>query len=228
MIQAIGIDPASGKETCIWHDGDYAFVKAQNVRSTLEKLLGENLNCMVAWDAPISFSHKSYSDRQIDKVTRAWVKENVALGRLEKSSVNALPFSGLSHWVISCQALGLPFGEQLKGLKLYEKMEFTGENGQFLIEVHPVVSMACLWLDHGVEEPFPIYKKSKEARSIIVKNLEFPNVCRENDDILDAYVAFLMSEMFIQQKSTSLYLPEEGSYVLPNGKSLNKLIKRKG
>jgi len=45
---------------------------------------------------------------------------------------------------------------------------------------------------------------------------------------LDAYVAFLMSEMFIQQKSTSLYFPEEGSYVLPNGKSLNELIKRKG
>jgi len=221
MTKAIGIDPASGKETCIWHDNDYVFVKAQNVRAELGGLIAESKNCIIAWDAPLSFSRESLSDRMIDKVTRAWVKKMVAEGRLDKGSVNALPFSGLSHWVISCESLGLPFGNSLPGLALYEHREFCGDEGQFLIEVHPAVSMACLWLDRDIDQPFPVYKKTnKDSRRIIVGNLGFPDVCIESDDILDAYVAFTMAESFINKSATSLFIPSEGSYVLPNGPAL--------
>jgi predicted nuclease with RNAse H fold len=222
----IGIDPASGKETCFWIDNDFAFVKAKDVRSTLQTLLEKYPSCMIAWDAPISFSRKSFSDRQIDRVARAWIKEKVMEGRLEKSSVNALPFSGLSHWVISCEALGLPFGKTLTNLKLYQEHSFGGDAGQFLVEVHPAVSMACSWLDIGIQEPFPVYKKSKEARRSIVENLGFPEACIESDDVLDAYVAYLMAESFLAGKSSSLCRPEYGSYVLPNGKAFDELSGR--
>ncbi len=226
MTIAIGVDPASGKETCIWKINDYVFVKPQKVRSVLEKILVENPNCIIAWDAPISFSDISYSDRNVDKVTRAWAKEKVKLGLLEKSAVNALPFSGLSHWVISCQALGFPFGKNLNNLKLYEETQFSGIQGQFLIEVHPAVSMACLWVDKGIKNVFPVYKKTKESRRIIVEELNLPEACIESDDILDAYVAFLMADMFIKRSATSLCQPANGSYVLPNGKSFSELSKK--
>ncbi|MDH5633209.1 MAG: DUF429 domain-containing protein [Gammaproteobacteria bacterium] len=228
MSIAIGIDPASGKETCIWHGNDFTFVKAQSVRSTLAALVDEHPNCVIAWDAPISFGRNSFSDRQVDKVTRDWVKEKVAQGRLEKSAVNALPFSGLSHWVISCEALGSPFGEKLNGLVLYPRKKFNGENGRHLIEVHPAVSMACLWLDNDVEETFPIYKKSKESRKVIVDGLSFPEVCIESDDILDSYVAYLMAESFVNGSSISVCEPAEGSYVLPKGAALDELNNRIG
>ena len=74
MHQPIGINPASGKETCIWFNDTYEFIKAQSVRSKLESLTqNSNINYVIAWDAPITFSENSYSDRVIDKITR---KEN--------------------------------------------------------------------------------------------------------------------------------------------------------
>ena len=145
---------------------------------------------------------------------------------MEKSSVNALPFSGLSHWVISCEALGIPYGEALSGLSLYEHSTFAGEQGQFLVEVHPAVSMACLWLDADIKEPFPVYKKSREARRSIVESLGFPDACIESDDVLNAYVAYLMAESFLVGKSTSLCTLEDGSYVLPNGEAFDELSGR--
>ena len=226
MIEAIGIDPAAGKETCIWHQNDYMFVRAQHVRLAIDKLLREYRDCIIAWDAPLSFAHSSFSDRKVDKATRSWVKEKVAQGRLEKSAVNALPFSGLSHWVISCEALGSPFGEKHNGLNLYPNSIFNGEQGQHLIEVHPAVSMACLWLDKNIEEPFPVYKKSKQARQVIVRALNFPEVCADSDDILDAYVAYLMAVSFADKKAVSVCEPKVGSYVLPSGNACNEIGSR--
>ena len=223
MTLAVGVDPASGKETCIWHNDDYTFVKPQAVRTALEAILEGSPDCLIAWDAPISFSVASYSDRLIDKITRRWVKSKVESGLLEKGAVNALPFSGLSHWVISCMSLGLPFGERIEGLSLYPEQACDHRSGANLLEVHPAVSMACMWLDREVEQLFPIYKKSKAQRKLIVETLDFPVVCIESDDILDAYVAYLMAGMFVENKAHSLCSPSAGSYVLPRGASFNEL-----
>ena len=223
MTLAVGVDPASGKETCIWIKGDYTFVKAQGVRPALQAILEENPDCLIAWDAPLSFSDDSYSDRLIDRVARRWVKAKVQAGLIDKGAVNALPFSGLSHWVISCVALGHPFGEKHQGLDVYPHREYRNGNGTHLVEVHPAVSMACLWLDNAVENPLPIYKKSKDSRKQIVAALGFPDVCIESDDMLDAYVAYLMAKMFIEKKAQFLCSPSSGGYVLPRGKSLSEL-----
>ena len=84
MNTPIGIDPASGKDTCIWINDSFKFVKPQKVRREIETLCNEYDKCVIAWDAPISFSLNSYSDRLIDKAARAWVKEKVDFGSLKK------------------------------------------------------------------------------------------------------------------------------------------------
>jgi len=223
MTIPIGIDPASGKETCIWYNGSFRLTKAQNVRDEIVSIIQQEGDCLIAWDAPISFSEKSYSDRVVDKITRAWVKSWVDAYCFEKNSINALPFSGLSHWVISCKALGLPFGKIISGLQLFPDSSYSPKSGSHVIEVHPAVAMGCMWLDAKIEIPFPVYKKTKEARKVIVNELSFPEICSESDDILDAYVAFLMADMFIENKSGFVNNPENGSYVLPFGTSYEQI-----
>lgn len=223
MTIPIGIDPASGKETCIWQGSSFKFVKAQNVRREIISILGPGENCLIAWDAPISFSHNSFSDRSVDRITRAWVKSEVEKGGFEKKSINALPFSGLSHWVISCQALGLPFGERIEELGFFDNQKFSNEIGSYVVEVHPAVSMGCMWLDAQLDIPFPVYKKSKESRKVIVQELAFPEACIENDDILDAYVAYRMADMFLKSEAGFVCNPNNGSYVLPYGDSFDQI-----
>ncbi len=225
MHHPIGIDPASGKETCIWLNDTYEFIKAQSVRAKLEGLTqNSDINYVIAWDAPISFSENSYSDRGIDKITRKWVKQKIELGIFDKKAINVLPFSGLSHWVITCKALGSPFGKPLpnSGIAVNKVYKHTSNNQ--IIEVHPAVTMGLLWADKQLEQPFPVYKKSKEARELIVSQLNFPGICAESDDILDAYVAHLTAEMFINKKAEHLCSPKHGSYVLPLGDAFNQLL----
>jgi hypothetical protein len=229
MSTAIGIDPASGKESCIWYNSSYQFVKAQGVREKICEILSQEENCFIAWDAPLSFHKSSYSDRKIDKITRAWVKSLVAEDKFEKSSINALPFSGLSHWVISCEALGYPYGDNIDGLSLYKKRNYnTSSPSHHIAEVHPAVSMGCMWRDLEIDVPFPVYKKSKDARKLIVEKLSFPEECIESDDVLDAYVAFLMADMFLKNTAAFVNSPVEGSYILPIGNSYDILATKFG
>ena len=225
MHQPIGIDPASGKETCIWINNTYEFLKAQSVRGKLERLTqNSNINYVIAWDAPVTFGEDSYSDRVIDKITRKWVKQQIELGVFDKRAINALPFSGLSHWVITCKALGSPFGEPLPNCDIAPDKAYNDTNNNQIIEVHPAVTMGLLWTDKQLEQPFPVYKKSKAARELIVEKLDFPDVCAESDDILDAYVAHLTAEMYINKNAEHLCSPKDGSYALPLGDAFNQLL----
>ena len=224
MHNSIGVDPASGKASCIWRGESFEFVRPQGVREKLESILSSTQEkYVVAWDAPISFSETSYSDRLIDKVARTWVKEKVASHVFEHKAINAMPFSGLAHWVISCVALGFPFGEPLAFTTIPEERGYANSNGHQVIEVHPAVSMGVMWADKEIKLPFPIYKKTVESMKIIVEHLDFPVECAQSDDILDAYVAHLMADMFVNGQAEFLTPPKDGSYVLPLGKSFKEL-----
>jgi len=161
----IGIDPASGKASCIWQQDSFEFVRPQQMRKNLESILGKGEEkCVLAWDAPISFSESSYSDRLIDKVARKWVKDKIEHQVFEKKAINACPFSGLSHWVITCSALGYPFGEPLALTELPRGHKYKKNNLHQIIEVHPAVSMGIMWADKHIDIRFPVYKKSKDER----------------------------------------------------------------
>jgi predicted nuclease with RNAse H fold len=223
MLEPVGIDPASGKPSCIWKKGGHKHVPPQNMRSYLEDILRNNVQYVIAWDAPISFNESSYSDRAIDKTTRRWVKGKTNVGHFERKAINVLPFSGLSHWVISCKALGLPFGHPLPLTAIPGKQSYLKTKHHQIIEVHPAVSMGLMWVDQNIDPPFPVYKNSENARRVIVEKLSFPIVCVESSDILDAYVAFLMASEFISGKAAYLNNPSDGSYVLPLGESFEEL-----
>jgi len=224
MHHPIGIDPASGKETYIWMDSKCVAVKAQNVRSYLEKILSRQANkFVIAWDAPIAFSETSYSDRAIDKNVRRYLKQMIEQGILEKKAVNALPFSGLSHWVISCKALGVPFGELLPQCEIAKNKSYFESDKHQIIEVHPAVSMAFMWRDMEMNVPFPIYKNSRVARELIIEKLGFPYECSTSDDKLDAYVAHQMALGYINGNALYPNDPLDGSYVLPIGKTFDEL-----
>ena len=225
MHEPLGIDPASGKPSCIWENGKYEYIPPQQMRSYLEEILSNNIQYVIAWDAPISFNESSYSDRSIDKVSRKWVNIKIDEGCFEKKAINALPFSGLSHWVISCKVLGLPFGHPLSSAEIPNKQKYSKSNQHQIIEVHPAVSLGVMWLDKCIETPFPVYKKSEDARKIITDKLKFPSICAKSDDILDAYVANLMANEFINGRAAYLNNPLDGSYVLPLGKSFEELTK---
>jgi hypothetical protein len=83
--------------------------------------------------------------------------------------------------------------------------------------------MGVMWADKHIDIPFPVYKKSKDEREKTVENLNFPKACIERDDVLDAYAAYLMAEMFVKGKAEFLTRPEDGSYVLPLGNSFGEL-----
>jgi len=220
----IGIDPASGKASCIWQQDSFEFARPQQMRKNFESILGKGKEKYVlAWDAPISFSESSYSDRLIDKVARKWVKDKIEHQVFEKKAINARPFSGLSHWVITCSALGYPFGAPLALTELAGGHRYKKNNLHQIIEVHPAVSMGVMWADKHIDIPIPVYKKSKDEREKIVENLNFPKACIESDDVLDAYAAYLMAEMFVNGKAEFLTRPEDGSYVLPLGNSFGEL-----
>ena len=224
MHKAIGSDPASGKECCIWQQDSFEFVSPQHMRKRLEFIMRTSKEKYVlAWDAPISFCQSSYSDRVIDKVTRKWAKDKTEQSIFKEKAINVLPFSGLSHWVITCSALGHPFGESLALTELPKERMYKKNNLHQIIEVHPAVSMGVMWADKKLSTPFPVYKKSKEERKIIVENLNFPRSCIDCDDVLDAYVAHLMAKMFIKGEAEFLTDPENGSYVLPLGNSFDEL-----
>jgi predicted nuclease with RNAse H fold len=231
-LTPIGIDPASGKKSFIWsNSGPDKPVAAGEMRAKIQDLIGSP--CFIAWDAPLSYSSLSFTDRLIDKATRQWVKEMVKAGRFEKKAINAMPFSGLSHWVISREALGLPNRNGEGRLALYPEVKYSKKPTLSAVgEVHPAVALGCLWLDKGIKEPFPRYKGVKKsvglaARKSIVKALRspdlFPDSCVESDDVLDAYVAWLMAKQFLDGKAEFANDPMEGSYILPKGGSLKKL-----
>ena len=226
-MKVIGADPASGKDTCLWFNDGFEFIAPGRVRSRLAELLEGEESVLLSWDAPLSFCKKSFSDRQIDKAARRWAKTMVEAGRLALKAVNALPFSGLSHWVISCESLGYPFGETLSGLQLYPGQKFEPEhNGKYLVEVHPAVSMAFMWLDQSIKEPFPRYKNDKGALKAIVSALSLPDACTESDDVLDAYIAYRMSDMFVNGLAQFPNDPLDGSYVLPLGNNFDEFVLR--
>lgn len=230
MFNVIGIDPAPVTPSRIWtEEGLKDPVAPNRVRDCLKNLIDDKPNCLVAWDAPLSSDTNDFYDRNIDRCVRIWIHTKVREGHLVAGAVNARAFAGVPHWVISCKALGLPYGNKLGSLELYRTRTFAPDiEGNYVVEVHPAVAMACMWVDKGITEPFPRYKNvrveiGRTARKSIVETLDFPEVCIYDDDVLDAYVAYLMADYFIKNKASFVSNPLSGSYVLPHGASFDEI-----
>ncbi len=216
----LGIDPAPSKPSVVCVNGnEFLRVPAGELAVWVGNHIAHRARIVIAWDAPLSFDEANdYSDRPIDRRVRAALKEQSR--RLTPGAVSVLPFSSCPHWAITAAVLGVPTSSPRHGLKLAESV---AHSDKLLIEVHPAVSLAVWWLAMPGRAVFPKYKglppKRRTAalariRTALV-HLSAPQQVEEDDDHLDAWVAWKMADEFLRGESAWIGSPREGGYVLP-------------
>lgn len=152
--EVLGIDPAPSKDTVVFDGTDFTRVKPNDLRGWLTARLTPDT--LVSWDAPLAFDPaKSFYTRPVDKVLKAMCADEPA--------VNVAPFANLSHWAITCHALGYPFGEPPGNLTLVADPSELPSQRPAVIECHPAVAMLVWWRLHR-SEAFPSYKSGPKAQ----------------------------------------------------------------
>ena len=209
----VGVDPAPAKETVLCHgDGRFDRLPPRDLRAWFYQLLENHENVLIAWDAPLGFDSDDFYDRRIDKAARKWISSLVEKGRIEDKAVNAEQFAMLPHWAVSCHAVGYPFGSTPGRLRLADHIN----NGHCLVEVHPAVALAVWWTEQQAEHPLKQYKNNRQEAAMIAGTLGFPSQAGTDDDHLDAYVAFKLGGMFLQDQARWVGSALFGGYVLPD------------
>lgn len=220
-IEVFGVDPASSKGLVIWNGSDTTKIRAADSSKWLRSQEGKKHPVLVCWDSPLSFDPQfGLSDRPVEKVLRAEVQQWVKDGWIEKKAVSVLPFSGCSHWVISCHAAGVPFSESgAKSFPLAASVDQLRKGGVWLVEAHPAVALAIWWLESSSRpRPLPVYKKDRSACRFIVEQLGFHILAHRsdlNDDMLDAFVAYRLGVMFTTGEAVWIGDPQSGGFILP-------------
>lgn len=209
-------------------------------------------SCLVCWDAPLTGlqdpdgllvrvsnegvgtkkDNESLTTRPIERTGNDSKYPEIAKAS-EAPGVSVLGFSGLSHWVITRNVLGLPrvgrFDAEYKELPLYpvfSKEELDGHDWA-VTEVHPTLA-AYIWL-HASKKWRP-YKgggiSADETRQItkelweqLEKMHPIPHQSappRWSDDAFDARVAWLLGYLWLQGDTVVLVGSEQdGSFLLP-------------
>lgn len=238
-----GVDPAPGKGLTIWSADGLATKKPLEAKSWLDERVQSHQRMLIAWDAPISFdSSISYYDRPIEIVMREFFNDKCCLGRFEKKTykkrepsnmaVSVQPFSGCSHWAITCDVLGRPFSCNERRIAIANTRHDVSGNAVFVIEVHPAVTLGLWWLERNISGPMPAYKGRKKKSLMICDKLKdlVPDCVKKKieetiikkseskpswDDILDAFVAYRMAEDFMKGDAIWVGNPVNGGFVLP-------------
>src|SRR4029077_6701947 len=111
-------------------------VSAKKAAEWISSLSTKWPSLLICWDSPLSFDPSfGLSDRPVEKVLRAAVCQWVSEGLIAKKAVSVQEFSGCSHWVVSCDALGLPFSRpHRKPLTLAPARESVRSGGVWLLE----------------------------------------------------------------------------------------------
>lgn len=218
--RVLGIDPAPRKHAAVWDEEGLSRIPPARLRNFLQAQLAGPRGVIAVWDSPLSFDlEEGFSDRVFDRAARAWVAAKVREGLIEPGAVSVRPFSGCPHWALSCQVLGLPFGEGIEGLSLCGSEVPAPEPGRgVVVEVHPAVALAALWIDRQPDEPFPRYKGSKagaRASAVIAAQLGFPEEAGRDDDALDAFVAYRLGTQMLTGEAAVAGGPPGGGYLLP-------------
>lgn len=221
--RVIGIDPAPTKPAVVYQRSVWTKIKAGDLRRFVTDAADGPEATLIAWDAPLSYDGDDFFDRRVDKVARAWAKHHVSLGHFEEKAINAMPFAGLPHWVVTCDALGLPFGVPPSGLRLVH--EAPSDNDHIVaIEVHPAVAIGAWWIEAGCLEPLPRYKgKPEECRRVAV-GLDFPLGCGDSDDALDAFVACRLGELLLNDEACCVGDSRRGGYIMPRCAATDELL----
>jgi len=170
---------------------------------------------LIAWDAPLSFHRGDFYDRPIDYAAWSWLRTQ------EVEGAAAAPFANLPHWAVTCHTLGLPFGRRPSKLRLAPAdLRRETRSGAFVIEVHPSLTLA-IWSIEAQVALEPRRGRGRNACPQIVdllrESLANPPALDWDYDLLDAYVAWRVAELFLDGGARWIGDPTNGAYVLPAG-----------
>lgn len=235
VVRIYGVDPAPVGGLDCFNGTDYLHIPSVGGREGFEALLGHTDKTLIAWDAPISFDREvNFYTRPIEQAgspLRLWLAARVADGSIAQHAVNIRAFAGCPHWSITCDCLGMPYGQPPQNLRILglpeQAWQVNEANANFVIEVHPAVSMAVWWVQLERPEPFPIYKgaipnaQQYAAIHMIWDAFVAAGLADEdtpqpvNDDQLDAWVAWKMGVDFLSGEACWVGAPQAGGFVLP-------------
>ncbi len=255
----IGIDPASGKGSYVFAPelGIDRMMTPSKLREMLpsqaaqgecgKKPFGTD-SCLVCWDAPLS-GLRDPDALVVESTTKGEKTESLTTRPIERTGnesnypeiakaskvagVSVLGFSGLSHWVISRNVLGLPrvgrFDASFDQLPLFPvfSKEQLRDHQWAVTEVHPTLA-AYIWLKNsGKWRPYKgsgiSAKKTRQTTEEMWVHLEKmhsishqPEPENWSDDAFDARVAWLLGYLWLQGKGVELVGTEQdGSFLLP-------------
>jgi len=243
VVRIYGVDPAPVGGLDCFNGTNYLHIPSVGGREGFEALLGHTDKTLIAWDAPISFdSAVNFYTRPIeqgDSPLRCWLTDRVTDGSIEQGAVNICAFAGCSHWSITCDCLGMPYGQPPQNLRILglpeQAWQVNETNTNFVIEVHPAVSMAIWWVEENIEGAFPRYKGNAPQpqehltgpqRDHLSQQRIWEALVRariadgdtpvpENDNQLDAWVAWKMGVDFLSGNACWVGTPHSGGFVLP-------------
>ncbi|MBO6936804.1 MAG: DUF429 domain-containing protein [Deltaproteobacteria bacterium] len=251
-MRVLGVDPASGKKgsACFGPSGnddeaDGALGVDLGVGPVkLAKRLGK-FHGLVTWDAPLTgpadpeSSELNEHDLTMREIESVWMKFTGWDGKRKKKrvpGVSVLPYSGLSHWVVTRRILGLPLvGEFDKTPSRELIFERPKKPGRYVVETHPTLA---LWI--WQRRRFKDYKSKKvkaemrrrRAHGLWTALLNQLNVGElypaalatssrslrsMTDDELDARVGWLLGRLWLDGKAGVEMVGNErtGGFLLP-------------
>lgn len=253
-MKVIGIDPAPVKNPTIFDGENFEEkIPVNALKEYLNKLKNDHQNLLICWDAPLtSFSNvfiqkkskkkahdSNFYTREIEYVIKYILKEN------PPSGISTMPYGSCPHWTITQHCLGLPQlfdGYTAKSLPF---VLITNNNlptfGHHIVEVHPALAL-WTWLKNTQKTDWH-YKKNKEAFNDIknniraklsllaqpISNLDDIFTKIENDDHLDAFIAWALGTLWLQNTNEIVLTgnKESGALLLPQtdwSKELNHQI----
>jgi predicted RNase H-like nuclease len=236
-VIVIGIDPAPAKESTVLTDTDLPFDNSDMIKRFIPRRLNpiqlltfikslkeHSSKILICWDAPLIISDKYSNIRRIEK----FFQNDYFPIQKNNTGVSVLSYTGCSHWAITRHILGLPiigkFDRRDIPFELIKDEKEKGSVNKSVVEVHPAVAM-YFWLGGKLEK----YKRNKKEVIGIWKELKTKiNVFSEisfvpkNDDELDAVVAYVLGNEWLQDTGSVKLLGNEstGSILLPFEKEL--------
>ncbi len=245
--RVVGIDPSS-RTSAVCCAGRVTAISSGSLKAHLmalrNKAQAQRESLLVVWDSPLSFSRAvGYSARPIDLALSRLARAEPWIG---KSAVNSLHFTGVTHWALTLDVLGIWIDSERQGppwrdtsLQLVTHRTDLRRTAVNVAEIHPGGALAGWWLEKSSEK-FEKYKtgpgvnaklrlKRCEAIWEVVGRGEHPKfetTGLKPDDVLDAWAAWQLGCDWLEGNAEIVGSLERGGFLLPRGR-LAEVVKGK-